>query len=901
MMRRALCVLREWAVRLASQARAGRRDADLEQELRAHLEFAAEAERRRALAPDGGIRAAVLRSGGVAQAMEALRDQRGLPWLDDLLRDIRYGVRMLAVTPGFTLIAVASLAVGIGANCAVFSFADALLLRPLTVPQPDAIVTAGTLDMNGRALQASYPEFRDIEGRTTTFESLIAFSSVTVAWSNDSRELPAGRIGMLVSGNFFEAMRVPPALGRGFRADKDDVPGRDAVVVLSHEFWTRAFGADPSVVGRTVRLNRVAFTIIGVAPEGFTGLDRYTRFEFFAPLMMWPRLSPDPGLRLLQARDVRRLTVKGRLKPAATLDDANGELALLAIDLARSYPATNRNRALVARSEFQDRFGQNPPNVTLIAMLAFLAAGVLFVACANVAGLLASRAPIRAREIALRLAMGAGRARIVRQLVTESLLIAAGGGAAGVGVGYAGVLLFRRFKIPTELPIAVSFRLDQRALAIGLVAAVVSAVLFGLAPAMRAARADLTAVMKANDAAGFGRRRHSRSLLVGGQVAIAVVLLAVATFIYRDFQQRLGSGPGFRRDHLLEMWFDPGLIGYSREEAETFYQRLRDRIERVAGVKALTIASFVPTDGGAVPVSVLPEGFAFPTGQDSASVWSANIDEHYFSLFGMPLLAGRGIAATDRADMPAVAVVNERFAQRYWPGQYVVGKRFRLRNANGPWVEVVGLVNTTKYSFLLESPIEFAYFPVAQRPRSPMAVVVQTTGDPAAAAPEIRSAVAEVDRNQPIYNLRTVEDTYYMRVVSILDIIVRFVGAMGLMGLVLAIVGLYGLVSYAVSRRTKEIGIRMALGAGRTAVLRMILRQGSLSSIAGLLAGLLASLGAARAMGAIFPAGGSPSRATSPLSFVLVAAAVLVATMLAAYLPARRAVRVNPTEALRHE
>jgi macrolide transport system ATP-binding/permease protein len=881
---------REWTVRLWHTLRPRRRDEELEQELRLHLELAAEADGRRASRL------------GLTQAMDAMRDQRGLPWLDDLLRDIRYGIRVLTVTPGLTLIALASLAIGIGANCAVFSFADALLLRPLNVPDPDAVVTVGSGDLMGRSLVASYPEYVDIRGRSTTFESLTAFASVTVAFARDSREPPNARIGMLVSENFFEAMRVSPLLGRSFRADENQVPGRNAVIVLSHEFSTLAFGADASVIGRIVRLNGIAFTVIGVAPDGFTGLDRYTRFEFFVPLMMWPALSPDPGTRLLQARDLRRLTLKGRLKPSSTLAAAQTELARLTDDLAQHYPDTNRNRALVVRTEFQDRFRQNPSNVALISMLAFLAAGVLVVACANVAGLLASRAPTRSREVALRLAIGAGRARIVRQLVTESLLIAIAGGTLGIGVGYAGVLLFRQFRIPTDLPITVSFRLDSRALAISLAVAAISAVMFGLAPALRAARADLTSVMKANDAAGVERRRRGRSLLVGGQVAIAVVLLSVATFIYRDFQQRLGSGPGFRRDHLLEMWFDPRLIGYSRQDIDAFYQRLTDRVARVGGVKAQTLGSFVPTDGGAVPVDVFPEGFVQPPGQDTAFSWSAAVDEHYLDVFAVPVTAGRGIAATDRSTTPAVAVINEEFARRFWPGQNAVGKRVRLRNANGPWVEVVGVVKTTKYSFLLENPIEFIYFPVAQRPQSQLALVVETAGDPAAAIAGIRSAVASVDRNQPIYNLRTVEDTYHMRVVSILDIIVRFVGAIGLMGLALAIIGLYGLVSYAVSRRTREIGIRMAVGAGRETVLRMVMRQGAVLAAAGLAIGLVASVGAARAMRGMFPANDTGQRAASePMAFVVVAAMVVVVTMLAAYVPARRAARINPSDALRHE
>lgn len=879
--------LREWLVRLKHTLRPRRSDADLEAELRFHAELAAEQRGQTAT--------------GTAQAMEAMRDQRGLPLLNDLARDLRFGVRMLAANSGFTAVAVVSLAIGIGANCAVFSFADALLLRPLTVPRPSDIVTVGSPDPMGRSLQVSYPDYLDLRARATTFESLNAFASVTVAFSTGPREMPTARIGLMVNGNFFEALHVAPALGRGFRDDEDTVPRRNAVLVLGHEFWTSAFGSDPSVIGRTVRLNGVDFTVIGVAPEGFTGLDRYTRFEFFAPLMMWPNLT-DSRMAVLGARDLRRLTIKGRLKPGVTLDQAQAELTVVGNDLAAAYPETNRNRPLRIRSEFQDRYRQNPSNVTLIAMLAFLAGGVLFVACANVAGLLGSRAPMRAREMAMRLALGAGRARVVRQLITESVLIAGLGGVAGLGVAYAGVRLFRQFKVPTELPIAVSFRLDQRVLFISIAVASISAILFGLAPALRAARADLTSVMKANDTAGFGKRRRGRSILVGGQVAIAVVLLAVATFIYRDFQQRLLGGPGFRRDHLLELWFDPTLLGYTPIETQSFYRRLTEHISSVPGVKAWSLTSFVPTDGGAIGLGVVPEGITLPEGEQSISIWSAAVDEHYLTLFGIPLMAGRGIDAADRTDSRAVAVINETFAHRFWPGQDAVGKRFHLRSANGPPVEIVGVVKTTKYSFLLEAPVEFMYLPAPQRPPSQMALVVETAGDPAAMAPQIRAAVAEVDRTQPIYGLRTVEDTYSMRVVSILNIIVRFIGAMGLMGLVLAIVGLYGLVSYAVSRRTKEIGIRMAIGAGRATVLGMVLRQGVVLAVAGLSIGLLASIGAARALRGIFPAADtSQASASAPIAFFLVAITVLAVTIFASWVPARRAARINPTDALRHE
>ena len=897
-----MAAMREWVIRLWQTVRGRRTDGDLEEELRSHLAMAAEDARRRSASPEVAVRAARIGAGGVSQTMEALRDQRGLPWLADLARDLRFGCRMLARNPGFTFVAVVSLAIGIGANCAVFSFADALLLRPLTVPRPAEVVTVGSTTSLDKSLSASYRDYIDVRDRSTSFDGLVASTESSVAFAIDPGTPPRPRIGMLVSSDFFPTMGVAPELGRAFRPDEDQVPGRDAVVMLGHELWAQEFGADRSVLGRRVRLNGIEFTVIGVAPAGVAVLDRFTRYEFYAPLMMWARLRTDLRVRPFEARDFRQLEVKGRLRSGVTIAQAHTELSVIARDLARAYPDTNRDQRIVVRTELQERFAEAPANVLLIAMLALLAAAVLFVACANVAGLLASRAPMRAREIALRLAIGAGRRRVVRQLITESLLIAVMGGALGLGVGYAGVTLFRQFRIPTELPIAVSFELDRRALTANLVVALVSAVLFGLAPALRATRADLTAVMKATDAAGFGRRRRwGRALLVGGQVAVAVVLLAVSTFVYRDFQGRLAGGPGFRTDHRLMMTFNPSLVQYSDAQAQQFFAQVAERARLVPGVKSATLTSFVPIDGGARPVTIVPEGFQFQAGNESATLYSATVDEHYFETLGQSILHGRGFHATDASGSPRVAVVNEQVAQHYWPGQNPLGKRFRLTDHSGPWVEIVGLAKTSPYFFLIESPFEFVYFPYGQRPQQRMALVAESIGDPSSLVAPLSEMVRRLDANQPIYNIRTLDEMYRMRVVTILNVVVSLVGAMGLMGLALAIVGLYGLVAYAASRRTREIGIRLAIGAGRSDVVRMVLRQGVVLALGGLGAGLLVSLAADRALATVFPGGGGGHGRIDLVAFVLVTSVVLAVTLLAAYVPARRASRINPTEALRCE
>ena len=828
----------------------------------------------------------------------------GWVWLERLGQDVQYGIRMLAGSPGFTTIAVLSLAVGIGANCAIFSFADALLLRPLPVARPGEVLTVGsraTIEAFGASsLGSSYRDYVDIRDRSKSFEGLAAFTYLTAGFATDPRAMPKLKMGMLVSRNLFTLMGVVPTIGRAFRPEEDEVPGRDAVVVLGRTMWEQEFGSDPAVLGRRVRINGNELTVIGVAPPEFSGLDQYVRSDFFVPLMMSPRLISDPKAGSLEARDARNLRVKGRLKAGVSQAEAQTELTAIAADLARAYPDTNKNRRLDVRTELQTRIAESPPDATLVAMLSTLALAVLFVACANVAGLLTSRAPVRAREMALRLAIGAGRGRLVRQLVTESLLIAVAGGVLGVGVGYAGMMLFRQIELPTDLPISLSFQMDRRALLFSLVVAVASALLFGLVPAIQATRTDLTAVMKASDSVAPGRRRRwGRAVLVGGQVAVSVVLLVVAMFMYRGFRQQLASGPGYRTDHLLMMSFDPSLVRYTEDQSQRFFQQVAERARAVPGVKTVTMATSVPMSNDSIGAeTVVPEGFQFPVGKDNATVLSSSVDEYYFDTMGLTILRGRNFRVDDSFDAPRVAIVNQQFAQHYWPNSDPLGKRFRLVDGDKTWVQVVGLTKTSKYVFIAEPPTEFVYLPHRQKKPQQMIMLVQSAGDPSSLVTPLREVVRGLDANLPIYNVRTMEAFYRMRAVSIFHVLVSTVGALGLMGLGLSIVGLYGLVAYAASRRTREIGIRMAIGAGRATVLRMVLGQGLALALVGLAVGLVASVGAGELLRAAFPSGDDQR---DVVALLLVVPIVLAVTFLATYIPARHASRVNPMHALRYE
>jgi putative ABC transport system permease protein len=836
--------------------------------------------------------------------IEPTRRTWGWASVEQLWQDVQYGWRMLAGAPGFASIAVVSLAVGIGANCAIFSFADALLLRPLPVARPGEVVTVGSTSVieafGASNIVSSYRDYVDIRDRSRSFDGLAAFTYLTAGFANDQKAAPKLKMGMLVSRNLFAVMGVEPTIGRGFRLEEDQVPGRDAVVVLGRAMWEQEFGSDPSVLGRRVRIDGQEFTVIGVAPPEFTGLDQYVRSDFFVPLMMSPRLVSDPKAASLDAREARNLTLKGRLKPGTSQAEAQAELTAIGADLTRAYPDTNKNRRLDVRTELQARMAQSPPDATLVAMLSTLALAVLFVACANVAGLLTSRAPARAREMALRLAIGAGRGRLVRQLITESLLIAMMGGVLGLGVGYAGMMLFRQIELPTDLPISLSFQMDRRALVFSVIVAAASAVLFGLVPAIQATRTDLTAVMKASDSVAPGRgRRWGRAVLVGGQVAVSVVLLVVAMFMYRGFARQLASGPGYRTDHLLMMSFDPSLVRYTEDQSQRFFQQVAERARAVPGVKTVTMTTSIPMSNDSIGAeTVVPEGFQFPPGKDNATVLASSIDEYYFDTMGLTILQGRNLSVDDSFDAPRVAIVNQQFAKHYWPNSDPIGKRFRVADSEKTWVQVVGLAKTAKYVFIAEPPTEFVYLPYRQKKPQQMIMLAQSIGDPSGLASPLRDVVRRLDPNLPIYNVRTMEALFRMRAVSIFNVLVSIVGAMGLMGLGLSIVGLYGLVAYAASRRTREIGIRMAIGAGRATVLRMVLRQGLALALAGLVVGLVASVGAGQLLRAAFP-NGSDQRDIA--AFLLVVPIVLAVTFLAAYIPARQASRVNPIQALRCE
>jgi len=812
-------------------------------------------------------------------------------------QEIRLTFRVLAKNRGFTAIAAMSLALGIGANSAIFSLADALLLRPLPIRDPGAVVTVTTNTPDNPYSGVSYPNYRDLRGKSQSFDGVVAFQLSTWGVASSANEIAQMRMGLIVSDNFFQVLGVEPTLGRSFRPEETRVPGRDAVVVLAHDFWYNQFAADRSVIGRTIRLNGIDFTVVGVAPESFTGVDQYIRPALFVPVTMKQRLDASKD-NPLETRGNHDFTVKARLKPGMSLGTARAELTTIWNNLQQSYPDTNRGRKIDGKTEIQARYQQDPYDAILVMFLMGLVGLVLIIACANVANLLLARASSRSREIAIRLAVGASRMRLVRQLLLESLVLALLGGLLGVVLGYAGIRFLQRIQVPTDLPVVISVQLDHRVLAFSLIAALVSALFFGLMPALQSTKMGLVPALKAGGQGLRGRRRTiGRNILVVGQVALSMALLVAAGMLVDAVGKTLTFDPGFRTDHLLMMEFDTALVRYTDEQTREFYRSLRDRASALPGVRSVAMTCYVPFSPNGYGKSVVPEGYEFPKGRDSASTPGAVVDEHYFDTMKMAIVRGRGFTAGDKAGARRVAVVNEEFARSYWPKQDPIGKRFRLNDSKGPWIEVVGLTRTSRYFFIAEPPMKFLYLPFSQEQNSRMSLIVETFADPATIAMPLRAVVRGIDPNQPIYNVRTFSSFYEQRAIAVAMTLMQVVATMGLLGLTLALIGLYGLIAYSVSRRTQEIGIRMAIGADRVEVLKMVLRQGFVLVLAGIAAGGALSVVVARMLAIGLAGLGTPN----PITYVVVPIALLLITLAACYIPARRASLIDPIRALRYE
>jgi len=817
--------------------------------------------------------------------------------------NFRFAVRTLAKSPSFALIAIVSLALGIGANTAMFSYVDAVLLRPLPVPDSGRIVEVDSTSPDTRLGRLSYADYVDLRDRTKTLQALACYDFFFAGIAAQVNQVPKYSLDAGVSGNFFSGLRIQPVLGRGFRTDEDTVAGRDLVAVISYHMWDRDFARDRSVLGRRIRVNGSGFTIVGVAPENFTGPQAFVNPDIYIPMHAYQQAVPGASADYLTSRKNRSAVLLGRLTAGASAAEAQSELRIVARGLAAQYPEANRDRTVTVLDYVRARFENSPTDAGLALTLLGITGLVLLIACANVANLLLGRGTARAKEIAIRMAIGAPRAALVRQLLTESLVLAAAGGLAGIGVGYLGVRFLGAIPIPSDFPLSLGLQMDTRLLVFSLVVSLATGVAFGLAPALRATRGDLASSIKASDS---GPARISilrglvtgRNVLVTAQLALSVVLLVISADCIRGFQAAWRIDPGFRVDHTLFFSLDPNIQRYDEAKTRDFYKKLTGRLGESGGVTAVSMSSSIPFSTGQTLRKYLAEGAQPRASGDAPRAWSYKVDDHFFPLMETKIVRGRGFDSRDTAKSPRVAVINELLAHKLFGKNDPIGRCFRLDSTDGPELQIVGLAKQGIYTYWAEPAQEAVWTPFSQDYSSQMYVEMRTAADPAAFAAMVREQVRALDPDMPIFRISTMATFFRDRAMLGPRLIAQIVTATGVMGLFMAVIGLYGVVAYAVSRRTREIGIRLAIGATPARVMRMVLNQGAVFTAVGLAIGLALAIPMARNVVPNFVVGTKPLGAIVLLG---VPALLAAATMAACWIPARRAAKVDPTRALRQE
>lgn len=816
--------------------------------------------------------------------------------MDSLLKDLRYGLRSLLKRPGFVAIAVLTLALGIGANTAIFSLINTILLRPMPFDRPEQIVSVAVRGKNDAILAFSHPNYIDFRERVQALSGLLLYRIVPLSLSRNGNNQ---RIwGYEVSGNYFDVLGVRPLKGRTFLAEEDRTRLSHPVVVVSHTGWQRRFGGDPDLVGKEVLINNRPFKVIGIAPENFRGTELVYTPDLFVPISMIEWVEPGSGW--LDNRDAQNFFAIGRLKPGVETQQAEHSLNLLALQLAREYPDTNEGQTIrvIPPGFIIPDLRSAVVNFAWVLMAAV--ALVLLIACANIAGLLLARATDRRREIAIRLALGANRLRLIRQLLTESILLSVVGGGVGVLLALWMIGLLLSFKPPIDFPLTVEVSLDWRVLIFSFLISLVTGVLFGLAPAWQSTRFALVPALKGTTAQAGSRRSWLRSALVVAQLALSLMLLIGAGLVVNALQQLRTMNPGFNPSNVLTLSMDVGLQGYDKVKGEQFYRRLITQVESLPGVRSAGLSSFVPLSLNYSSSTVYVEGQPSERGANAPTAMVASVGPRYFETMGTPILYGREFGDHDTANSEATTIINETFVRRLFSGlnspAEAIGKRISFNNATGPFVRVVGIAQDGKYFNIAEEPRMFVWTPLAQNYSSNISLMVRTTGDPELAISAVRNEARTLDENLPLFDVKTMTEHMKLSLFPA-RVAATVLASFGLIALTLAIIGIYGVTSYSVSQRTREIGIRVALGAQRGDVLRMILSHGAKLAAVGVALGLLGAVALTRVITSLL-FGIAP---TYVITFAIVAIGLSVVTLIACYIPARRAASVDPLEALRYE
>jgi predicted permease len=887
-------------------------DRDLDEELQAYVELVSAEKAKTGVDPEEARRYARRQTGGIDQVVQNVRDVRAGVWLDRLAQDLQYGVRTLAKNPAFTLVGMATLALGIGANTAMFSLLDQVVLRLLPVRHPEQLVivkeTGNHYGNSYGPNTMSWPMFEDLRDNNQVFSELFCRfpTSLAIGYRDRTVQIPAE----LVSSAYFQTLGVEAVLGRTIGRDDDSIPDGKPVVVLSYSFWRSYFGGDRNIVGRTISLNGYAMTVIGVAPPGFDGVEMGVPAKVFVPIMMKTEMTPHSDGLKDRRRRLSWVTTYGRLKPGVSMEQAQASLqpllhSILEMEVQqpefiRSATAADREPFLRNRIELlpgSDNDLREYMRRPLWVLLA-LTAGVLLLACANLANLLLARATAREKEFAVRLAVGAGRVRIVRQLLVESLLLSGAGAVVGLTLAYVADRILLRIYLPADAAaeFVVSPIPDGRMLAFTLGVMLLTALVFGLLPAMRASRTEITLSLKDRSGASVGGM-SLRRLLVSIQVALSLLLLVGAGLFVRTLRSLENVGPGFPTDHLLTFTTEPTLSGYSFAETKSFYDRLNVSLETMPGVTSVGFSTMPILRGYAWQNAIVGKDFE-GTPIEQQPVLS-QVDPNYFATLGIPVVAGRAFSTQDVAPTD-YAVVNESFAREYFPGGNPLGQRFGLVSDSEsvtPKTEVIGVIPDRKYRDLRETPPPQAYFPyLAVSNVRGMTVYVRTQADPRQFKDALRERMRQFDPHVPVVDLQTVNEQieFSLRTERL---VAGLSAVFGGVAMLLAVIGLYGVMAYTVLRRTREIGIRIALGALRSNVITMVMREVFLLIGAGVAGGFLLALALADLIRSQLY-GLSPR---DPLTFISSAIILTVAAGLAGFIPALRASSVDPTTALRQE
>ncbi len=742
-------------------------------------------------------------------------------------------------------------------------------------------------------MQHSYPDYVYYRDHNRVFTDLSAYGSdpERVSWTAPGQtELIEGQ---LVSGNFFSALGVRPALGRWFLPDEDQVPGKDPVVVLNHDFWQQRLGADPNVLGRILIINAHSFAVVGVAPADFRGVETGFAPDFWVPIMMQREIVPADDL--LADRTGYWLFVVGRLKPRVPPGQAQADLSVLARQLAQAFPKTNKgwDAAVMPIVGIPPEFRQLA--VPFSALLMAVVGLVLLIACANAANLFLAKASRRSREMAIRSALGASRGRIIRQILTESTLLSLAAGILALGLAASAGPLLLRLKPPMLSFIKIDLPPDWRVLVFTFVASLLAGFAFGVGPALRSAKVDVVSRLKDETSGGDGKGRL-RNLLVTAQIAICTVLLIGAGLCLRSLMNAQSVDPGFQVNNRLMVSLDLQILGYSESRGEAFYGQLIDRVKALPGVRSASIADHLPLGFERTDTAVAINGYQPPPGLPGIPVSLMNVGPGYFHTMGTPLLRGREFSTRDNNTSPGVVIINEAMARRYWAGRDPIGQQVTLPFGKRQTLEIVGVVATGKYRDLREDPQPFMYRPFLQAYDARATLVVQTAGDPKPAVAVVEREIHTLDVNLPVLDAETM--TQYMSIpLFAAHVTGTLLGAFGLLALLLALVGLSGVVAYLVSQRTREIGVHLALGASRNDVLKLVVRQGVRLSLIGMAIGLAGAFVASRVLSSLLYG----IRPTDPITFICVSLVLAAVTLIASYLPARRAIAIDPMVALRYE